>query len=246
MTNRPPGPGRAAPVAAVVFDLFNTLTVPIDRSAYHASLVEMARAVGAVPETFIQGWTDDWRERFGGAYSTTQACVRGACEAIGTPADELAIDEAAQIRVDFARRTLEPRADAVATLAKVRSLRLRTALISDCSPDVPLLWPTTPFAPEIEEPLFSCDEGLIKPEPALYLKACERLGVDPDACVYVGDGGNGELSGAARVGMRAILIRTPASSDAYDSERATWPGEAIDALSQLPDLITRAGVAAAD
>ena len=230
----------------MVFDLFNTLTVPIDRSAYYASLVEMARAVGAEPETFIRGWSDDWRVRFGGAHPTTQACVCAVCEAIGTPADEMAVAQAAQIRIDFARRTLEPRADAVATLAKVRALRLRTALISDCSPDVPLLWPTTPFAPAIEEPLFSCDEGLIKPEPALYLRACERLGVDPDACVYVGDGGNGELSGAARVGMRAILIRTPASSDAYDSERATWPGEAIDALSQLPGLITRAGIAAAD
>jgi len=196
----------------VVFDLFNTLTVPIDRSAYYASLVEMARAVGAEPETFIRGWSDDWRERFGGAHPTTHACVRAVCEAIGTPADEMAIDQAAQIRVDFARRTLEPRADAVATLAKVRSLRLRTALISDCSPDVPLLWPTTPFAPAIEEPLFSCDEGLIKPDPALFVRACERLRVDPRACVYVGDGGNRELTGAASVGMRAVLITTPASS----------------------------------
>lgn len=230
----------------MIFDLFNTLTVPIERSAYYASLVEMARAVGAEPETFIQGWSDDWRERFGGTHPTTQACVRAVCEAIGTPADEMAIAEAAQIRIDFARRTLEPRADAVATLTKVRSLRLRTGLISDCSPDVPLLWPTTPFAPVIEEPLFSCDEGLIKPDPALFLRACKRLGVDPRACVYVGDGGNRELSGAAGVGMRAVLITTPAESAAYSSERATWPGEAIDALSQLPDLITRAGIAAAD
>lgn len=222
------------------------LTVPVDRSAYYASLVEMARAVGAEPETFIRGWSDDWRERFGGTHPTTQAGVRGVCKAIGAPADDIAVAEAAQIRIDFARRTLEPRADAVATLAKVRSLRLRTALISDCSPDVPLLWPTTAFAQGIEEPFFSCSERLIKPDPALYLRACERLGVVPGNCVYVGDGGNGELTGAARVGMRSILIRTPASSDAYDSERATWPGEAIDALSELPGLITGAGIAAAD
>ena len=221
----------------MVFDLFNTLTVPVDRSAYYASLVEMARAVGAEPETFIQGWSDDWRERFGGAHPTTQACVRAVCEAIGTPADEMAVAEAAQVRIDFARRTLEPRADAVATLAKVRALRLRTGLISDCSPDVPLLWATTPFAQAIEEPLFSCDEGLIKPDPALFVRACERLGAAPRACVYVGDGGNRELSGAADVGMRAILITTPAESAAYSSERASWPGEAIEALSELPGLI---------
>ena len=227
---------------AVVFDLFNTLTAPIDRSAYRASLVEMARAVGLVPDRFIRGWSDDWRERFGGAYPTTQACVRGACEAIGARADEAAINEAARIRVEFARRTFRPRADAVATLAKLRALRLRTALISDCSPDVPLLWPATPFAQAIEEPLFSCTEGLIKPDPSLYLRACERLGVEPRACVYVGDGGNRELTGAESVGMRAVLITTPAESAAYSSERDSWRGEAIDALGELPGLIT--GIAA--
>lgn len=165
---------------------------------------------------------------------------------IGEQVDAEGIRKASGIRAEFARRTLQPRPDAVATLGKIRALRLRTALISDCSPPVPALWPATPLAQLVEEPLFSCTEGLIKPNPALYLRACERLGVDPAACVYVGDGGNGELSGAERVGMRAILIRTPASSAAYDSERTSWPGEANDALSEIPGLITGEGAAAAD
>lgn len=246
MTDPRPGSSSRAPVQAVVFDLFNTLTAPVDREAYHASLAEMAHAVGVAPEAFTQAWSDTWRERFSRAYPTAEADVRIVCTVIGAHIDTERIRRASQIRAEFARRTLRPRADAAATLAKIRSLRLRTALISDCSPPVPALWPATPFAQGIEEPLFSCTEGLIKPEPALYLRACERLGVDPEACVYVGDGGNGELSGAKRVGMRAILIKTPASSAAYDSERASWPGEAIDALGELPGLITGEGAAAAD
>ena len=35
---------------------------------------------------------------------------------------------------------------------------------------------TTPFVQAIDEPLFSSVEGLIKPDPAIYLRACERLG----------------------------------------------------------------------
>ena len=68
--------------------------------------------------------------------------------------------------------------------------------------------------------------------------------MEPRGCVYVGDGGSRELTGAQRVGMRAILITTPVESAAYSSERASWRGEAIDALSELPGLITGAGAAA--
>ena len=235
-----------APVAAVVFDLFNTLTAPVDRSAYRTSVIEMAREVGVDPDAFTQGWSDEWRGRFNGAYPTIQAGVRSVCEAIGARVDETAIDEATQIRFEYSRRTLRPRPDAVATLARLRSLGLRTALISDCSPDIPVLWPTTPFAQAIDEPLFSCVEGLTKPDPSIYLRACERLGVEPRVCVYVGDGGSRELTGAQRVGMRAILITTPVESAAYSSERASWRGEAIDALSELPGLIAGAEAAATD
>ena len=85
---------------------------------------------------------------------------------------------AAQIRIESERRTLRPRADAVDTLNRLRALGLQTALISNCSPEVPALWMTTPLVQVIDEPLFSCVEGLIKPDPAIYVRACERLGVD--------------------------------------------------------------------
>ena len=66
------------------------------------------------------------------------------------------------------------------------------------------------------------------------------------AMTYVGDGGSRELTGAERVGMHAILITTPVESAAYSSERISWRGEAINALSELPGLITGAGTVASD
>ena len=62
--------------------------------------------------------------------------------------------------------------------------------------------------------------------------------MEPRDCVYVGDGGNHELTGAERVGMRAVLIRTPHDwAGSHRSECDTWQGEAIEALSELPGLI---------
>ena len=226
-------------VGAVVFDLFNTLTKPVDDGDFRASLRVMGLAAGVDPDGFTRGWFELWRERFDGTFATTEAEFRGVCEAMGVVADEAAIGRAEEVRIEFSRRILRPRADAVATLRRLRTLGLRTALISDCSADVPVLWPTTPYAELIDGPLFSCMEGLVKPDPDLYLRACGRLGVEPRDCVYVGDGGNHELTGAERVGMRAVLIRTQEDKVAsYDrSERGSWRGEAIEALGEIPGLI---------
>ena len=225
-------------VGAVVFDLFNTLTAPVDDGVFRASVRAVGDAAGVDPDGFTKGWFELGRERFDGTFATSEASVRGVCEAMGAVADEAAIGRAEEVWIEFSRRILRPRADAVATLRRLRTLGLRTALISDCSADVPVLWPTTPYAELIDEPLFSCVEGLVKPDPDLYLRACGRLGVEPRDCVYVGDGGNHELTGAERVGMRAVLIRTQEDKVAYyDSERGSWRGEAIEALSELPGLI---------
>lgn len=225
-------------VRAVVFDLFNTLTAPVDDAEFRASVRAMGLAAGVDPDGFTKGWFDLWRERFDGTFGTTEADVRGVCAAMQARVDSAAVERAAEIRVEFERRTLKPRADAVATLARVRTLGFKTALISDCSADVPDLWPTTPYAALIDEPVFSCVEGFIKPDPRIYRRACERLGAAAEDCLYVGDGGNRELTGAARVGMRAVLIRTPEERVAsYDSERRSWRGEAIDTLSEIPGLI---------
>ena len=225
-------------VRAVVFDLFNTLTAPVDDVEFRASVRAMGLAAGVDPGVFTRSWFDLWRERFDGTFGTTAADVRGVCAAIEARVDSAAVERAVEIRMEFSRRSLKPRADAVATLAQVRALGLRTALISDCSADLPDLWPTTPYAALIDEPVFSCVEGLIKPDPGIFRRACERLGATPEHCTYVGDGSNHELTGASRIGMRAVLIRTPEKSAAvYHSERTSWRGEVIDTLSEIPALL---------
>ena len=52
----------------------------------------------------------------------------------------------------------------------------------------------------------SCELGLTKPHPTMYLRTCEALGVKPEECVFVGDGGSDELNGARALNIIAILI----------------------------------------
>ncbi len=62
-----------------------------------------------------------------------------------------------------------------------------------------------------DESIISGEVGLHKPQPEIYLLACERLGVVPADCVFVDDLRE-NVSGAEAVGMQAILHRDAATT----------------------------------
>jgi putative hydrolase of the HAD superfamily len=128
---------------------------------------------------------------------------------------------------------------ALETLRWLRAEGYRTALISMCAPDTPALWRASPFAGLVDVEVFSSEVGLRKPEPEIYLHACELLGVEPRACVYVGDGSFGELSGAAALGMHAVLVLDPAVDvrTIHRPEAERWSGPRIGSLEEIRALL---------
>lgn len=102
-----------------------------------------------------------------------------------------------------------------------------------------MLWPESPTAGLIDAPVFSCVEGVRKPDPRLFRAACQRLGVEPGACIYVADGYHGELATARALGMEAVLLEVPGepTSEFRPDEAATWAGRRIRALSELVGLV---------
>ena len=59
--------------------------------------------------------------------------------------------------------------------------------------------------------VISGEVGLHKPQPEIYLLACERLAIEPEAAVFVDDLRE-NCAGAEAVGMRAILHRDSAET----------------------------------
>jgi putative hydrolase of the HAD superfamily len=59
--------------------------------------------------------------------------------------------------------------------------------------------------------VISGEVGLHKPQPEIYLLACERLGVEPGEAVFVDDLRE-NCAGAEAVGMTALLHRDPAET----------------------------------
>lgn len=51
---------------------------------------------------------------------------------------------------------------------------------------------------------YTIEEGLCKPDPELFRRMTEALGVMPSECLYVGDGGSRELFAARDAGMHPV------------------------------------------
>jgi putative hydrolase of the HAD superfamily len=84
--------------------------------------------------------------------------------------------------------------------------------------------------------VLSCTVGLRKPDPRIYELACERLEVEPADCLFVGDGANDELAGAARVGMRAVCVLPPGHDQALWPEARGWE-PTIGDLREVLELV---------
>ena len=223
---------------AVVFDLFDTLTVPYDDADFTAALGAMAQAVGATPAAFAEVWDRNWPRLLHGAFADTIAAVRAACQDLGLAASPAQADAAGAAWTAHLGRAIALRPEALPTLRAVRGAGRRIGLISDCAPGVPLLWRQMPVASLVDVAVFSCAVRLTKPARAIYLQACAGLGLSPQECLYVADGVGRELTGAAEVGMTAVLLRPPGPPpDDYRLDAQQWRGDCVSSILELPALL---------
>jgi putative hydrolase of the HAD superfamily len=222
---------------AVLFDFFNTLTGAVRRGSRHA---DIARLLGCRPETWVAALDRTYHERAAGRYGTAIAGLRRlALEAGGRP-DCAGLVAAIEARLDALRADAPIRPDAPATLRTLRQMGLRTAVVSDCWFELPVYLPRLPIGKLLDAHVFSVNVGATKPHPAMYLTACAELGVEPHECVYLGDGGSLELTGARVLGMIAIRLAAPdlGSHLTFDAE-ADWDGPVIRELRELPLVLSR-------
>lgn len=222
--------------SAVIFDLFGTL---ID-NASPEDLVRLFRdpavGLGGDADEFAQAWISIYSDRAVGRLGGVENEIRHVCRMLGRNVTEAQVSKALRLRLDAYRRHCRPRPTVIDTLSKLRASRIKIGLISDCGSEVPDVWPDLEFAPLVDAAVFSCRAGVTKPDPRLYKTACAMLGVDPSHCLYVGDGGSRELTGAVAVGMDAVLIQVDYDRhfDAHRPDAAEWTGPVI---SEIRDVL---------
>ena len=125
---------------AVIFDLFGTL---VDNLPYEESqnILKQVASVLTVPfNDFRQLWSETSQERNLGTFSTIEANIEYVCKKLGVNTGDAQIRLATKIRNDFIAETIRPRQDAIEVLSYLRSQGLKTGLISNCTPETPVIW----------------------------------------------------------------------------------------------------------
>ena len=225
---------------AVIFDLFGTLIdelmhPEVNRRVYVQKRNEMADALGVDRDEFAEEWSGALIQRMAGIFSSTEESLVHICRRLGVEASEESVARSARIRFEYSRDSLVPRPGVAETLSALKDRGYKVGLISNCTEEVCRLWESTPLAPLFDVAVLSFDVGLVKPDPRIYELATERLGVDGKDCLYVGDGSDGELSGAAQAGMTAVLMRAP--DDEADGNRQGWEGKRISRIAEVLELV---------
>jgi HAD superfamily hydrolase (TIGR01509 family) len=129
--------------------------------------------------------------------------------------------------------------DALTTLTALKQRGYATAIVSNApwgSP--PELWHAEldrlGLAARVDAVVFCGDVGWRKPSPRIFEHAAARLGIACGQCLFVGDEPEWDVAGSGAVGMRPVLIDR-------DGRHSTHAGERIGELHELLGSITSRG-----
>lgn len=223
-------------MTAVVFDFFGTLTPVSPNGVWAANAARLAAIFGVAPADLLRVLDDSFPERISGAFGGVRETMQVIGNHLGVHVTDEQLDEASRTRREVQESMFALRPEALDVIGLLRHRGLRIGLVSDCTSELPDAWPRLPLAPFVDAPVFSCVERTRKPDPRLFHAVADRLPADPAACLYVGDGGGKELTGASGIGMRAVLLAGPDWHEHRDNRtEADWAGPRI---SSLLDLVT--------
>jgi len=222
-------------IQGICFDLFNTLVsvgkVPVHVGPYTAEILGVD----------IKAWRDACFGEHHDICGPTDATdnLRRMAHSIDPRIPEATIRKAVRVRqrrFDYALQHVE--AEILKVLGNLRLKGMRLALVSNASTAEVQSWPTSPMAPLFDTAVFSCHCGSMKPEPDIYQQALKELGLAPQSCLFVGDGGSNEHHGAHAVGMKPVLLRRylqPERHQQLERELAAVLTASIDSLTELRD-----------
>jgi putative hydrolase of the HAD superfamily len=221
-------------VRAILFDLFETLITESGAAPTRAS--SLGSELGCEREAFRVEWRAVRPHVKVGRLSFRQA-LGDIAKKLGGHADDATVQRLLDTRMRqkeelFTR--IEPQ-----VLRMVEGLRRRDVklgVISNCFVEDVVGWPQCALASHFNCAVFSFDVGLAKPDPAIFLEATRRLGVDERDTWFIGDGADDELTGAHAVGVRtfrALWFRRRWSSFREEPRCVTD----LDNLQQVLDLV---------
>ncbi|WP_431776908.1 HAD family hydrolase [Streptomyces cucumeris] len=167
------------------------------RALEEAGALPGGAPAGAVPEELAEVWAA--RDRTAELH---RAAYTGLARQVPLPHPELYDALYARHQQPAAWR---PYPDAAAVLRELRRRGVRIAVVSNIGWDLRPVFRAHGLDPLVDAYTLSCEHGAQKPDPRLFLAACDALSLAPHETVMVGDDRRAD-AGAAAVGCRVRLV----------------------------------------
>jgi HAD superfamily hydrolase (TIGR01509 family) len=207
-------------IRAVLFDLYETLVTERDTTPLRAS--RLGERLGLDAVAYHKLWKTQRPRVIRGQVSFADALAQIGRQ-LGHELDPVVVRGLCDDRVREKSPLFERISpEALASIRQLHDTGVKLAVVSNGFAEDVHAWPACMAAPWFDAAVFSCELGVAKPEPRIYLEATRRLQVEPSDALYVGDGGDDELLGAQQAGLRAA--------------QAAW---FRNALTDLPKSIPR-------
>jgi putative hydrolase of the HAD superfamily len=188
-------------ITTIIFDFGGVLTFPQDAGR----AAEMARICGLDTDAFGAAYRRDRLELDRGSISPQVYWAR-ILAAGGRPAENgvldrlITLDAGSWIRVNPRTRDWA---------AELRGAGYRTPILSNMPPGILKVMRTDPslaWLPQFTPALFSCEAGMVKPEPGFYALCLQRAGAAAEQCIFLDDSPDNARA-AGSVGITSFVFR---------------------------------------
>lgn len=217
------------PVAAVLFDLYETLA-RADRAVLDEGRTALAARAGVEPARLLAEFERTQPARFRGELGGLEEEVRSVLAGCGVEASPALVAELAAIERATWSRGLQLYEDSAATLRALRRDGYRLGIVSNCGVQTAARVDELGLADQVDALVLSCRVGVLKPDPAIFELALAALAVPPERALFVDDLPV-NLDAARQLGLRTALIERagPAADDG--------PHPRVGALAELRPLL---------
>ncbi|KAH9847634.1 HAD hydrolase subfamily IA REG-2-like protein [Lenzites betulinus] len=127
--------------------------------------------------------------------------------------------------------------DAIPTLQRLRDLDIRTGLVSNTDARMRAVIEDLDLIPRLDTVLLSEEEGVEKPSPEMFDRACTRLGAKPEEVMHVGDELECDYRGAIASGLHALLIRRPGPDGEEEHKEAGEDLTGVQVITGLSSVV---------
>jgi putative hydrolase of the HAD superfamily len=224
-------------VKALLFDLYDTLAhIDIDR--YLAIKAEMAAILRLPADAFLNVWKRYTSISSLGEVLTIEERIARILRDLNVRPETEAIRDAALLEYKLQTEQVHLSNNVAEVLNCHRDRGIKLGLVTNA----PSYMRSIPSILGIENcfdtVVFSFELGVLKPDPRIYLAACNNLELKPFECVFIGDGNDRELDGARRLGMISVIIGN-GRSEILRSEQSQAYDYRIEKIEGLEEILNK-------